>query len=230
MKILQLLRVANRWYVWSSLGAALVGFFVLFSLTSSGIGESLVRSPDETLYNSAVGRTFDSLRAKYPTWSASVDPELFSRNRQLASLLIAKTVIDHLPQYVLLPACVVGSGGYLLELLSRRLRQMCAKHAALIITIRRYALLACLAEIIGMFLLFVYANHYPVHRLALPPGPRIFDQNSMLLLESAYFYGYLLDLIDDSALFVLGFPTVALLGLWTWDRQHKHNVATAQKK
>jgi hypothetical protein len=92
------------WYLWAVLVAASIGFWQLLCMTPGDMGE---------------------LRTCMAAYAAN--RSIFTNSSgwvNLENLVFLKFIIDGLPGHVLLPAVLVGYGGFSLELLYRRLRKL----------------------------------------------------------------------------------------------------------
>jgi len=101
---------------------------------------------------------------------------------------------------------------------------------------RRYLIAAVVAEVIGIIALFLalkFWGEWPnraifyeaTSGLSTPEGVRNMDRRTerevIRLDQQARQLAYQLDLLDGCIPFVVGFPAIAVLGLWTWDRRRK---------
>jgi hypothetical protein len=110
---LNLLNLAKRrWYILAAVGVACYLFVLL-------VVQAFVLTIGDEFFDG----NFSGAHPQ-PAILCSHDPRLKETGSKLFNLVVLKTVVDHLAQVVLIPAVIVGYGGYSLGFLYGRFSNM----------------------------------------------------------------------------------------------------------
>jgi hypothetical protein len=108
-----------RWYIICALLAAGMGGCLLL-IHGSGLEDYDGRNPN-SIYSGTIGKAWECLNSQ-----PGAKPGIYLDNRtlnrkstELTILLFVKILLDYFPQYVLMPATIVGFGGWTLDVLCR---------------------------------------------------------------------------------------------------------------